>query len=430
MRTVTFDRNELIDSYDFVEELTSTKGFLSELLLIANKSSGIRKAYVSLVDDEYQYILSQHNSSLITTMPANASFCQLTVKQDTVLEIEDTSADPRTRDLPVTKEKNIGYYCGAPLVNHEGQKIGALCLIDTTSNKISQNQKEILKLLANQIVAKIDEQRALIKLIKEINPDFDISTCHDISCLKSLLSHLHHETIQHKESLQETNDNLNIFAASVAHDIKAPLRNIKGFTSILESEMGPTVNSKSKQLFHYINQSTTSLGNLVDDILEFAKTGTVDSSKIGSIPLSKMLSDVTANLEDIIISKKAVINLPDKDIAVIGHKTSLSSLLQNLVSNGLKFQEQESIPIIDITVEDIGKAYMISVTDNGIGIPEKHLADIFKPFNRLHNQSKFSGSGIGLATARKIANSHGSELHIRSKEHEGSTFSFSLLKGE
>ena len=124
------DRNELIKSYGFVEQLSSNSDFLKESLKLATRISGAKIAYISLLDEENQYILSQHQSDLCT-IGVEDSICQFALKGEDILVIEDTKKNELTRHLPqVQKEAGIVFYAGCPLKNIENINIGALCVMD------------------------------------------------------------------------------------------------------------------------------------------------------------------------------------------------------------------------------------------------------------------------------------------------------------
>ena len=117
---------------------------------------------------------------------------------------------------------------------------------------------------------------------------------------------------------------------------------------------------------------------------------------------------------------------PKNDFMIKGHKSHLILLFQNLISNGIKYQNDNTTPIIKINAVHHHDQILISITDNGIGISEQYFDVIMQPFKRLHTNEEFSGTGIGLATCKKILSLFDSKLTIASKVNEGSTFSFYL----
>jgi len=171
------------------------------------------------------------------------------------------------------------------------------------------------------------------------------------------------------------------------------------------------------------------LTELITDLLTFSKVDKNKDDQYSSILLSEILNSVLLNLADSIKSKDAQIEIPKDNIMIKGRKSHLISLFQNLISNGIKYQNKGVTPIIKIQVISHENQHSISVSDNGIGISEEYFKEIFKPFKRLHGNGNYSGSGIGLATCKKILDQMGSDLVVSSTVNVGSKFTFQLPKG-
>ncbi len=433
----TIDRNELIKSYGFVEQISSNDNYLKEVLELALRVCEVPIAYISLLDDQRQYISSQ-SGIRIKTMDVNKSICQLTIQSDDLLEIEDTRIYPGVKDLPMVKEESNGivFYVGVPLCNAQNITIGALCVMDYTSKKLTLLQKDCLKILAKQVINTLDSQKELIKLIKKINSNFKPAACADINCLQGELAHLQEEVVfqnqeidEQKRALTASNEKLTEFAHVVAHDVKAPLRTIGSFTNLIEKSLNGSSTPHQQECFNFIRKAVTNLDEMTTDLLAFAEVNNTPK-EMTALSLLKVLEDVSLILLDTINEKKAVINLPQIDFQVAGHKIQYIQLFQNLISNGIKYQSDNNIPIITIQTTKEEDKVLITVTDNGIGISEEDLQLIFKPFKRLHTRDKFNGSGIGLATCNKIIESLDSKFNVTSQLGKGTTFSFHLPLAE
>lgn len=429
---VLSNRNELIKSYGFAEEIASNENFLKEALALAQKITGCKIAYISLLDEEKQYILSQNNATL-STIDAKDSVCQFTVMEDSFFEIENTNIDIRSKDLSVIKKNNISYYGGFPLTNDENYNIGALCVMDHHPKKLNNLQIEILSLISQQVVNKLDNQRSMIQLIKEINSNFKPAACADLNCLRGELGHLQTEVVNQnqvitnqKKELEKINSELSNFAHVVAHDVKAPLRTIKSFSQMIERKLGSCNDDSIGEYFNYIKSAVDNLNDLINDLLSFSEIDRKGEQNFVPLSLHVILENVLINLADNITSTNTQIELPKEDITIYGHKSHLISLFQNLISNGIKYQNDNSTPIIKIDAITQEDACLISVRDNGIGISEEYFEKIFKPFKRLHDKQKYQGSGIGLATCKKILNQMNSDLEVESEVNKGSVFSFQL----
>lgn len=431
------DRNKLIKSYGFVEQVSSNENFLKELLDLSVRVCEVPIAYISLLDEEKQYILSQ-SGIRIKTMNVNESICQLTIHSDSILEIEDTRAYPRVKDLPMVRkeEGKIVFYAGIPLVNADDITIGALCVMDFSTKKLTLLQKDCLRMLAKQIINTLDSQRELIKLIKNINSNFKPAVCSGINCLQGELAHLQEEVILQKQEIENqkkilttSNKELTDFAHVLAHDVKAPLRTIGSFAKLIEKSLNGSCTTHQKECLGFIKKAVVSLDEMTTDLLSFAEVDkTVKKPTVFSF--NAILEEVCLILLDTINEKKASINLPKEDFRIKGHKVQYIQLFQNLLSNGIKYQPENNTPILTIETVKEGEKVLVSVIDNGIGILEEDLQLIFKPFKRLHSRDQYNGSGIGLATCTKILESLQSEFNVTSQIGKGTIFSFHLPLAE
>lgn len=429
------NRRDLIKSYGFVEQLSSNENFLQESLELAARISGTKMTYISLLDDKHQYSLSQNDTKLETTVVKD-SICQFTIRTNKILVIENTRENDLTRHLPqVKKEGGILFYAGCPLINSDNIKVGALCVMDREIKSLSKNQQDTLVILAKQVMTTLDNQRSLIKLIKKINTNFKPATCAALSCLQGELIHLHDEVITQNEIvtdqkilLENANKELTNFANMVAHDVRAPLRTISSFITIHEKDLQKNcTGTYKKEYLDFIKQGATNLDELTNGLLDYAKSGD-DSMKNEQLSLTQLLSTVTFNLTGTIKNINAIVEVPKDDFFITGKKLQMIQLFQNLISNGLKYQDGQELPHVWVKTKEVEDKIRISVSDNGIGISQENLEKIFEPFRRLHSSTEYSGSGIGLNTCKKIIDKLGSEFFVKSKLGKGSVFTFDLPK--
>ena len=142
------------------------------------------------------------------------------------------------------------------------------------------------------------------------------------------------------------------------------------------------------------------------------------------VEMRDVMIDTLANLEDAIRSRGAQVTYGE--LPRVSGTPQLGQLLQNLIGNGIKYCEAE-IPLVDVSAQPVdGNTWQFSVKDNGIGIPEKSHQDIFEPFHRLRSEAKYEGTGLGLATCKKIVERHGGTISCQSSEGHGTTFVFTL----
>ncbi len=381
------DRKELLEDYCFVDHLSSNENFLQESLELASRISGTKMAYISILDDKFQYILSQHGVEL-KTIKVEDSICQFTIKDNHVLVIDNTRENELTKHLPqVSKEGGVAFYAGCPLTNVDNINLGALCVMDTEVKSLTQTQQDTLNVLAKQIMTTFENQRII----------------------------------------ENANKKLVDFANMVAHDVRAPLRTINSFIGLHDKELQKNSVSYKKDYLDFIKKAANNLDELTHGLLDYAKAGD-HSFKNEKLKLHSILETVTFNLTETIKSSKAKVILPKDNFIITGKKLQLIQLFQNLISNSLKYQDGQKSPIVKVKADELNGKIRVSIIDNGIGISQENLDKIFEPFKRLHSSEEYKGSGIGLATCKKIIEKMGSQFFVSSELGKGSIFTFDLPK--
>lgn len=228
------------------------------------------------------------------------------------------------------------------------------------------------------------------------------------------------------DKLKMSNEALKQFTYAISHDLKEPLRMISSFSNLWYRRHKKEADQIDKEYFDYIRNGAVRMTNMLQGLLDFATIGQ-ESNPLEMVDVNKMVADIRTVLYMKIQENEAVFDIGELPM-VKTHKVLLFQLLQNLVSNAIKFKKSEIPPIIKIQCQTEKDRYVISVADNGIGIPEKHLETIFKIFKRLHTKEAYEGTGIGLSLCQKIIHHLNGELWVTSKVGEGSTFYFSLPK--
>lgn len=226
--------------------------------------------------------------------------------------------------------------------------------------------------------------------------------------------------------LELANIDLEQFAFSLSHDLQEPLRMIGGFAGLLEKKFSPVIKEEGNKYIRFIKEGISRMSSLISQILAYSK---VDQMEIGykHTPLQPMLDEVLKDLKGIIDQKQARVNIHLPTQEVLCQPARLKMLFQNLVSNGIKFNEAD-VPTVDINYEETETEWMFSVADNGIGINQHYKDTIFKPFKRLHSKDEFPGHGIGLSLCKRIAFLHQGSIHFLANESGGTTFSVTISK--
>ncbi|MBW4470368.1 MAG: hypothetical protein KME45_08165 [Stenomitos rutilans HA7619-LM2] len=225
------------------------------------------------------------------------------------------------------------------------------------------------------------------------------------------------------EALERSNIDLQQFAYIASHDLQAPLRSISGFTQLLQQTYDGQLSDEANDWIDRTVASTNQMQAMINDILAYSR---VDSRArpFEPVPLSDVFSQAQAMLATSIRDANATVTR-DELPTVMGDRSQLVQLLQNLIGNGLKYQGDQA-PRVHITSVKKEGAWVIAVQDNGIGIEPQYQERIFEIFRRLHTQKEYPGTGIGLAICRQVVERHGGKIGVTSVPGRGSTFYFTI----
>ena len=227
--------------------------------------------------------------------------------------------------------------------------------------------------------------------------------------------------------LKRSNSDLEQFAYIISHDLKAPVRNISSFMSLLATKHGPSLNPEAREFVDYSRNGAKRMERLIDDVLSYCRIGT-NLPNPTPVNLNDVVSTVRFELGDRLkaINGDVVIS---KELPIVHnvHSSLMYHVLQNLITNGLKFNKSAK-PEINVYWTNSLNYYTFSVHDNGIGISKEYSATIFQMFKRLHNENEYDGTGIGLAICKKIVEYYNGEIWFESEAGKGTTFHFTIRK--
>jgi len=228
--------------------------------------------------------------------------------------------------------------------------------------------------------------------------------------------------------LQQSNEELEQFAYVASHDLQEPLRMVTSFLSLLERKYDGQLDDKAKQYIHFAVDGAKRMRQIILDLLEFSRVGRI-REELDNVNLNYLLESIIALNKDRIEDCKASIVYSELP-TIKSYETPVYQVLQNLISNSLKYHSTTVTPKIEITVEENEHDWLLKVKDNGIGIDPTYHPKVFQLFQRLHTKTEYSGSGIGLSLCKKIIEDLKGKIWIESEEGKGCIFIFTLPKND
>ncbi|MFI9064267.1 CHASE3 domain-containing protein [Streptomyces sp. NPDC053429] len=229
--------------------------------------------------------------------------------------------------------------------------------------------------------------------------------------------------------LRRSNSELEQFAYVASHDLQEPLRKVASFCQMLERRYADKLDDRGRQYIDFAVDGAKRMQILINDLLTFSRVGRMGDARVLH-RLDSVLDKALTNLASTLEETQARIHRPEQLPEIVGDPTLLTMLWQNLLGNSVKFREAGRAPDIRITCEpqpgeDAG-TWLLSVTDNGIGIPEEFTEKVFVIFQRLHGRDSYTGTGIGLALCKKIVEFHGGKIWIDAAHTDGTRLCFTL----
>ena len=225
------------------------------------------------------------------------------------------------------------------------------------------------------------------------------------------------------EELKRSNRELKEFAHVSSHDLQEPLRMVTLFTQLLEKRYKNRLDSDADEFIEYIVDGAQRMRQLIYDLQTYSGISG-GTKKFENVNLEIILVDLISDLSSSIEEKN--VNLTHDTLPMVyGDPLQIKQVLQNLITNAIKFQRQGT-PDVHISAKKVGSEWIISVTDNGIGIELRHQKQIFEVFKRLNTREQYPGTGIGLSICQKIVRNHGGHIGVKSEPDNGSVFYFTL----
>jgi signal transduction histidine kinase len=384
-----------LKSYNILD--TAEDEDFDELTVLASAICQTPIALITLIDDKRQWFKS-HPGIPQTETPKEIAFCTHTIVQtNDIMVVNDARRDERFANNPlVTGDTRVIFYAGVPLVNEDGFALGSLCVIDHQHKELTDVQTNALKIIAKQVINKLELRRKAI-VLEKINQD-----------------------------LRDANIFIQKFASMAAHDIKNPLSSISLTSQALKLRMQKIQDEGCERLIDLNITSTKRLMVLIDEMLAYSKSPSLLLVKKQRIYLKHTLKQV---IDMITIPDDFEINLPEDDALLNLSVVAFEQIFGNLINNAIRYNNKDR-GIINISYTHDDDYYRFEVADNGMGIAPQYHEKIFgnnftlKITDRYNNK----GSGIGLSTVKDLVKAMNGSIHVKSTVGEGATFYIAIKK--
>jgi len=237
-----------------------------------------------------------------------------------------------------------------------------------------------------------------------------------------------HELRVANDELLQSNRELDDFAYVASHDLKEPLRGIHNYSMFLLEDYAGKLDDDGRSKLETLMRLTRRMEVLIDSLLQYSRLGRIDLT-MEEVDLNELVAEVLENLDANFKTEQVEVTVPRPLPTVLGDRVQLGEIFHNLIVNGVKYNESQR-KRIEIGYRD-SQPPVFFVRDNGIGIPDKHFDAIFRIFKRLHARDKYGGgTGAGLTIVKKIVERHNGSIWVESTPGEGTTFHFTLAKGD
>ena len=328
------------------------------------------------------------------------SMCAAVLGEPLPVVVADASADPRFADNPFVTGSlgQVRFYASAPLVTPAGVTVGRLCVFDDEPRVLSVRQHGALLALADRVLDVLELRLRSHQLERSLA-----------------------ELTAARDELKRSNEHLSLFAGQVSHDLRTPLTAILANAEMLSMEPTVVEDEDLAWMVSGIDRAGHRMAAMLEDILAYARVGGDLQSR--DTDLGEVVAEVLSDLAPVLDTRRADVTV--KDLPVVRADThQLYSVLLNLLANAVKFTADDVVPQVTVAAERRDDVWRVTVTDNGIGVAAERREDMFVLFSRA--DKRVDGSGIGLATARRVVEAHGGRIGMQAAEPQGTTVWFEL----
>ncbi|HWB83073.1 MAG TPA: ATP-binding protein [Bryobacteraceae bacterium] len=350
-----------------------------------------------------RYILSGPSPEVFESfpMPQSAELFEPALQAEGIIRSDDVQNDSRCAAFPQAAGAGFRSYLAALVVSRSGEVLGRMLFGHSAPVRFTRRHLAIIAGIAAQAAIAIDNAR-LFERAQQVQKDLQRSN----------------------DDLRRANKDMETFTYSASHDLEEPLRNISIYAQLLKRDYGGELPELAAQLLEGVRSGVSRMETLVKDLLAYSRVTKLLESPAPAVNAGSVLNEVLYILKTRIEESQATVTADELPVVAM-HRSHLSLLLQNLVGNALKYRKQEP-PIIHISAAKSDDSWVLTVTDNGIGIDPKYRTQIFGLFRRLHSRDKYPGSGVGLAICQRIVEQYGGRIWVEAAPGGGSIFLFSV----
>ena len=432
LRTVNRSVRALSECNQAVVKATDETALLQSVCEILVKVGGYRFAWICTADRCIQPIGVDLPDNLLAYLDAEDSPANHAVKSGSIYIVQNLALEAPTNWSQQLLDQGCRAVISLPLVVHQFL-CGTLNICANQTDVFDGAEVELLTELADNTaygMAALQTQTAL----KRANEILEHKVAQRTAELSQANEQLQLKVEEQKQTaahlkefalkLERSNRDLQDFAYIASHDLQEPLRKIIAFSDRLLAKHGDTLAQQGVEYFKRIQHAARRMQTLIDNILDFSRV-TTRAQPFTPINLTLVVQEVLTDLEIQIARTGGQIKVESLP-TIEADPTQMRLLLQNLISNALKYHRPDQPPIVEIRGKIEENHCQLTVADNGIGFDEKYLEQIFTIFQRLHGRSSYEGTGIGLAICRKIVERHNGSITARSTPNLGSVFSILL----
>jgi len=366
---------------------------LTEALALGRRNLGLAIGIVSHVEGQ-RYTVQHHSAPPEVDLhdgqvfELGSTYCSMTLVARDVVAISDMAHSTHAGH-PCYQAFGLECYIGAPILVN-GRRYGTVNFSSSESypREFDEGDREFMHLLARWMGGVLERQ------------------------------------LVHRE-LARSNAELEQFAYVASHDLREPLRQVSSYVTLLERRYTAALDDDARAFIGFARDGAKRMDSLILDLLDYSRIGRHERPML-PVDLSAVLAEVVGNLSVAIDDAGARVELPSQLPMLKGDYVELVRLFQNLIANAVKYRDAERPLVIRVSVQSDGQHWLITVADNGIGIAPEHFERIFRIFQRLHGHGQYEGTGIGLASCKKIAEHHGGHIWLDSTPDQGSAFTVTL----